>query len=59
MIRVALADDASDLRFLVRIALESDGRFEVVCTVPAASATRRGSTIVSPAIPMKARRTWP
>ena len=30
MIRVALADDASDLRFLVRIALETDGRFEVV-----------------------------
>ena len=30
MIRVALADDAPDLRFLVRIALETDGRFEVV-----------------------------
>lgn len=30
MIRVALADDASDMRFLVRFALEADGRFEVV-----------------------------
>lgn len=30
MIRVALADDAPDMRFLVRIALESDGQFEVV-----------------------------
>ncbi|HWC13364.1 MAG TPA: response regulator transcription factor [Actinomycetota bacterium] len=30
MIRVALADDASDIRFLVRFALELDGRFEVV-----------------------------
>lgn len=30
MIRVVLADDADDLRFLVRFALEEDGRFEVV-----------------------------
>ena len=30
MIRVLLADDAEDLRFLVRVTLESDGRFEVV-----------------------------
>lgn len=30
MIRVLLADDADDLRFLVRFALEEDGRFEVV-----------------------------
>lgn len=30
MIRVLLADDAPDLRFLVRMALELDGRFEVV-----------------------------
>lgn len=30
MIRVALADDAEDIRFLVRFALEADGRFEVV-----------------------------
>lgn len=30
MIRVLLADDAADIRLLVRMALESDGRFEVV-----------------------------
>lgn len=30
MIRVLLADDAEDLRFLVRVTLEDDGRFEVV-----------------------------
>jgi CheY-like chemotaxis protein len=30
MIRVLLVDDADDLRFLVRVTLESDGRFEVV-----------------------------
>ena len=30
MIRVVLADDADDLRMLMRITLESDGRFEVV-----------------------------
>ncbi|MEA2433729.1 MAG: hypothetical protein QOG54_1186 [Actinomycetota bacterium] len=30
MIRVALADDADEMRFLVRIVLETDGRFEVV-----------------------------
>lgn len=30
MIRVVLADDAEDIRVLVRLALELDGRFEVV-----------------------------
>jgi chemotaxis response regulator CheB len=30
MIRVLLADDADDMRFLIRMALEMDGRFEVV-----------------------------
>ena len=30
MIRVVLADDADDMRFLLRIALETDGRFDVV-----------------------------
>lgn len=30
MIRVLLADDAEDIRFLVRLTLEMDGRFEVV-----------------------------
>jgi NarL family two-component system response regulator YdfI len=30
MIRVLLADDADDIRLLVRITLESDGRFVVV-----------------------------
>lgn len=30
MIRVLLADDADDMRFLLRIALETDGHFEVV-----------------------------
>lgn len=30
MIRVLLADDESDIRFFVRMALETDGRFEVV-----------------------------
>lgn len=30
MIRVLLADDADDIRFLIRIALETDGRFEVI-----------------------------
>ena len=30
MIRVALADDADEMRFLVRVVLETDGRFEVV-----------------------------
>jgi DNA-binding NarL/FixJ family response regulator len=30
VIRVVLADDADDLRFLMRFALEEDGRFEVV-----------------------------
>lgn len=30
MIRVLLADDADDMRFLIRLALESDGRFEVI-----------------------------
>jgi CheY-like chemotaxis protein len=30
MIRVALADDAPEMRFLVRFELESDGRFEIV-----------------------------
>lgn len=30
MIRVLLADDAEDLRFLIRVALETDGRFEIV-----------------------------
>jgi two-component system response regulator YesN len=30
MIRVALADDASEMRFLVRFTLEADGQFEVV-----------------------------
>lgn len=30
MIRVLLADDAADMRMLVRMALEVDGRFEVV-----------------------------
>ena len=30
MIRVLLADDADDMRFLLRIALETDGRFDVV-----------------------------
>jgi two-component system response regulator YesN len=30
MIRVALADDAEDMRFLVRFTLEADGRFDVV-----------------------------
>ena len=30
MIRVLLADDADDMRFLIRAALEMDGRFEVV-----------------------------
>ena len=30
MIRVLVADDAEDLRFLIRLALEMDGRFEVV-----------------------------
>ncbi len=30
MIRVLLADDTPDIRLLVRMALETDGRFEVV-----------------------------
>lgn len=30
MIRVLLVDDAQDIRFLVRLGLERDGRFEVV-----------------------------
>jgi CheY-like chemotaxis protein len=30
VIRVVLADDAADLRFLVRLTLETDGRFQVV-----------------------------
>ncbi|MGH2747314.1 MAG: response regulator transcription factor [Actinomycetota bacterium] len=30
MIRVLLADDADDLRLVIRVALETDGRFEVV-----------------------------
>ena len=30
MIRVVLADDTADLRLLVRLTLEGDGRFEVV-----------------------------
>lgn len=30
MIRVLLADDADDIRFLLRIVLETDGRFDVV-----------------------------
>ena len=30
MINVVLADDSPDLRFLIRLALETDGRFEVV-----------------------------
>lgn len=30
MIRVLLADDADDLRLLIRISLETDGRFEIV-----------------------------
>ena len=30
MIRVLLADDADDMRMLLRIALETDGRFDVV-----------------------------
>ena len=30
MIRVAVADDADDIRMLVRFALEMDGRFEIV-----------------------------
>jgi CheY-like chemotaxis protein len=30
MIRVLLADDAAEMRFLVRFVLEEDGRFEVV-----------------------------
>lgn len=30
MIRVLLADDADDIRFLVRVTLETDGRFEVI-----------------------------
>ncbi len=30
MIRVMLVDDAADLRMLLRVALETDGRFEVV-----------------------------
>ena len=30
MIRVLLADDATDIRALVRITLECDGRFEIV-----------------------------
>ncbi|MFP5351144.1 MAG: response regulator transcription factor [Actinomycetota bacterium] len=30
MIRVLLADDADDIRMLIRILLEKDGRFEVV-----------------------------
>lgn len=30
MIRVVLADDAAELRFLVRLTLETDGRFEIV-----------------------------
>lgn len=30
MIRVALADDAEEIRFLVRFELEADGRFEIV-----------------------------
>lgn len=30
MIRVLLVDDADDVRFLVRMTLESDGRFDVV-----------------------------
>jgi DNA-binding NarL/FixJ family response regulator len=30
VIRVVLADDADDMRFLVRFTLEADGRFEVV-----------------------------
>jgi CheY-like chemotaxis protein len=30
MIRVLLADDADEMRYLVRLALEMDGRFDVV-----------------------------
>ena len=30
MIRVLLADDADEMRFLLRVALETDGHFEVV-----------------------------
>ena len=30
MIRIVLADDADDIRMLVRLALEIDGRFEIV-----------------------------
>lgn len=30
MIRVLLVDDADDMRFLIRMTLETDGRFEVI-----------------------------